>query len=140
MCVTIEGFFVTFHFNIYYLVDDDLVFLIGLHELAPKWKNVGLRIGVPLSKLEVIQENNRNSIDMCNESLRDTFTWWLRNKEATANNLVKYLREAGEVDAVEKINRKYGEFTVIAYVVQAGRYTSEVRVRLMTDNALTRSE
>ena len=77
---------------------------------------------------------------MCNESLRDTFTWWLRNKEATANNLVKYLREAGEVDAVEKINRKYGEFSVIAYVVQAGRYTSEVRVRLMTDNALTRSE
>lgn len=26
---------------------------------------------------------------MCKESLQDTFTWWLRNREATANMMVK---------------------------------------------------
>lgn len=57
---------------------------------ARKWMVISLKVCcIPLRKLEAIQPKNYNHIDICKESLQDTFTWWLRNREATANMMVK---------------------------------------------------
>ena len=94
------------------LVDEHIAFLVRLRELAPKWKAVGDQLGVPVSELDAIHENNRGSLDMCGSCLRAMFLWWLRNGDATARKLARAVHEVGERSAEEKISREFGKLDV----------------------------
>ena len=84
----------------------DLSFLIGLHGLAAKWKTIGVHLGVPPDRLDVIQRDYRH---MCDDCLREMFLWWLRNgKDITAKKLAKAVHEVGNHQAEIEINRKFG--------------------------------
>ena len=88
-----------------------LPYLTGLDSLVPRWKDVGDRLGVPASELDAIQENNRGSLRMHQNCLREMFLWWLRNGEdVTARKLSKVSHEIGEHTAESRINFNFGEW------------------------------
>ena len=86
--------------------------------MASKWKTIGDHLGVPVSELEAIQENNRGTRDMCGDCLRDMYIWWLRNgEEVTAQKLAKTVHEVGEHSAERKLYLRFGKLSVEFVVV-----------------------
>ena len=93
---------------VYIYPDKDLSFLVGDDGLPPKWKTIGVHLGIPVGRLDTIQQNNRGGVDACVECLRDMFVWWLRNGEdVTARKLAKAIHEVGEHGMEVKINKKF---------------------------------
>ena len=91
-------------------VDRDLAYLIGLTGLASKWREVGIHLGVPVDQLDVIQENNRGSVDMVHKSRTDMFIWWLHNgKEKTVEKLFLAVHAVGGHDAEQQMKEKYSK-------------------------------
>ena len=78
--------------------------------MVTKWKEIGDHLGVPVDKLEAIQENNSEHVDRTQNCLRDMFIWWLRNKrETTAEKLIEAVHAVGKHNAEEEIMQKYGK-------------------------------
>ena len=64
---------------------------------------------MPSYELDVIQTNNRNSVNMCRDCLIDMFCWWLRNgEEVTAETLAKAVHKVGQHKAEVEIKQRYG--------------------------------
>ena len=60
------------------LPDDDLHWLVQL-PVAAQWREIGLQLGVPKDRLDVIQDSHAgktNSVDLC---FTDMFSRWLDN-------------------------------------------------------------
>ena len=68
-----------------------------------------VHLGVPPDRLDVIQQNNRNNVYMCEDCLREMFLWWLRNgDDITVKKLAKAVHEVGHHQTEAEINRKFG--------------------------------
>ena len=90
--------------------------------MVPRWKDVGDRLGVPASELDAIQENNRGSLRMHQNCLREMFLWWLRNGEdVTARKLSTVAHEIGEHGMEAKITSEFGEERFIVFDVEVLR-------------------
>ena len=96
----------TFPVTSQFLVDKHTALLVSLRDLASKWKVVGDQLGVPVSELDAIHENNCGSLDMCGSWLQATFLLW---REATVSKLARAVHEVSEHSAGEKISRQFGE-------------------------------
>ena len=58
-------------------------------QVAHKWRELGLELGVPVSELNIIQENNQGAVDPCRKNLADMFEWWIDNQEDASYAMVE---------------------------------------------------
>ena len=88
-----------------------LCYLTTILELSDEWNAVGDHLGVPVSEMDAIQENNRRGGEvMCRGCLRDVIIWWLMNGgEDTARKLVKAVHKVGVHSAEKEIYQRYGK-------------------------------
>ena len=56
---------------------------------AHKWRELGLELGVPVSELNIIQENNQGAVDPCRKNLADMFDWWINNQKDASYAMVE---------------------------------------------------
>lgn len=93
-----------------YPPEEDLPFLTGLHQLVPKWKHIGVQLGVPVFELDTIQQNNRGGVNEVWDCLRDMFVWWLQNGEnVTVRKLIKAVHDVCEHQVEVEINQEFGK-------------------------------
>ena len=57
--------------------------------VAHKWRELGLELGVPVSELNIIQENNQGAVDPCRKNLADMFEWWIDNQKDASYGMVE---------------------------------------------------
>ena len=57
--------------------------------VAHKWRELGLELGVPVSELNIIQENNQGAVDPCRKNLADMFEWWIDNQKDASYAMVE---------------------------------------------------
>ena len=69
--------------------------------VAAEWKHLGLRLDVPLYKLNEIQANHEHSPNFTQDCLSDMFDWWLNNSnDTTYESLACWIRDIGETKLV----------------------------------------
>ena len=69
--------------------------------VAAEWKHLGLRLDVPLYKLNEIQANHEHSPNFTQDCLSDMFDWWLDNSnDTTYESLACGIRDIGETKLV----------------------------------------
>ena len=80
-------------------------------EIAPKWRPIGIQLGVPDYALNTIQANNRGDPHMVQNCLSRVFVWWLKNeRNVTPEKLAKALRTVGESGLEVQIRQKFGKY------------------------------
>ena len=69
-----------------------------------KWYNLGLQLGIEVTELDVIEENNPKDIDACK---RKMFKTWLKiTPNPSYQQLVEALQTVGEITEVDCLSGK----------------------------------
>ena len=114
--------------SLLYPSEEDLPFLTRLHKLVPKWKRIGVQLGVPVFELETIQQNNRGGVGEVWDCLRDTFIWWLQNGEnVTVRKLIKAVHDVCEHQVEVEINQKFGKYLDTVFVLNPTKFSVRLK-------------
>ena len=80
-------------------------------KIAPKWRSIGVQLGVPHHELDIIQANNRGDPHMVQNCLSRVFDWWLKNEQnVTAEKLAQAVHTLGERDLEVQIKQRFGKY------------------------------
>ena len=78
-------------------------------KIAPKWREIGIQLGVPSHELDTIQTNNRGDPNMAKNCLSYMFDWWLKNdQDITPEKLAKAIHTVDEHWIEVNIKKKFG--------------------------------
>ena len=84
----------------------DLAKLTNL-PVAAEWRNLGLKLGVPLDQLNTIQSNCAHYPDHTSRCLTDMFDWWLKSDcESTYESLATALDAIDRRDLALKVRQE----------------------------------
>ena len=111
-----------------YPLEKHLPFLVGLKELATKWRHIGQHLGVPVSRLDIIQENNAGKVNQVLKCLEGMFIWWLRNGEdVTVGKLIKAVHDVGEHRAEAEIKKKFGKVLDTVFILNPADFSVRLK-------------
>ena len=80
-------------------------------KIAPKWRSIGIQLGVPGHELDTIQANNRGDPHMVQNCLSLVFNWWLKNKDdVTPERLAQAVHIVGEHKVEVEIKKKFSKY------------------------------
>ena len=105
-----------------------LPFLVGLKELATIWRHIGQHLGVPVSRLDIIQENNAGNVDRVLKCLEGMFIWWLRNGEdVTVRKLIKAVHDVDAHQVEVEIRKEFGKALDSIFILNPAEFSVRLK-------------
>ena len=79
--------------------------------IASKWREIGIQLGVPNHDLDTIQANNRGDPYMVQKCLSRVFDWWLKNvQNVIPEKLAQAVHIVGEHKVEVEIKKKFRKY------------------------------